>query len=283
MAGRKPLPTPKSTAVVIDDGAVQSALEAADEQQARLEMLRPHLGDLVDRTTDRLWGEVDLLLNRTADDMLQLGQRFLALKEKLPHGDFGVELEKRGITFSTANKFMRASFKFADSANLKTIGKSKMLELAVLDQGEIDELNEGGTVAGLTLDDVECMGVLELRKALRNKSEALTEAETVIEKKNKKIDELDNKLTRKSKKAPWSQEVNDLLTGFVGGANLQLESLAAYHEGLEKLADLLDAGESDDQAEAAARTVMTEITKLHKVSNAIMELVNERIANHIVQ
>ena len=52
--------------------------------------------------------------------------------------------------------------------------KSKLIELLVLDDDQVAELNEGGTVAGITLDDVATMSVSDLRKTLR---EARAEAE----------------------------------------------------------------------------------------------------------
>ena len=45
--------------------------------------------------------------------------------------------------------------------------KSKLIELLVLDDDQVAELNDGGTVAGITLDDVAAMSVSDLRKALR--------------------------------------------------------------------------------------------------------------------
>ena len=52
--------------------------------------------------------------------------------------------------------------------------KSKLIELLVLDDDQVAELNDGGTVAGITLDDVAAMSVSDLRKALR---EARADAE----------------------------------------------------------------------------------------------------------
>lgn len=54
-----------------------------------------------------------------------------------------------------------------------SLGQTKLLELTLLDDDEIDELKESGSVRGITLDAMDCMSVSEMRAALKNaKSEA---------------------------------------------------------------------------------------------------------------
>lgn len=55
----------------------------------------------------------------------------------------------------------------------------------VLDNEELDELADGGTVAGLTLDDVDRMSVRELRQALREARETNAAQQRVLADKMK--------------------------------------------------------------------------------------------------
>ena len=74
--------------------------------------------------------------------------------------------EPGGVEFSNAS----TSTHLIEAAG----NKSKLIELLVLDDDQVAELNDGGTVAGITLDDVAAMSVSDLRKALR---EARADAE----------------------------------------------------------------------------------------------------------
>lgn len=64
---------------------------------------------------------------------------------------------------------MQASTKYLSPAlkpnvpTLAHLGKAKLFELMTEDDEELAELADGGTVAGLTLDDVDRMSVRELR------------------------------------------------------------------------------------------------------------------------
>lgn len=55
----------------------------------------------------------------------------------------------------------------------------------VLDNEELDELADGGTVVNLTLDDVDRMSVRELRQALREARETNAAQQRVLADKTK--------------------------------------------------------------------------------------------------
>ncbi|HCS0682725.1 TPA: hypothetical protein OPX89_004520, partial [Salmonella enterica subsp. enterica serovar Typhi] len=59
-----------------------------------------------------------------------------------------------------------------------------------------------GTVAGLTLDDVDRMSVRELRQALREARETNAAQQRVLADKNEKIDSLSTRLEKKSRIQP---------------------------------------------------------------------------------
>ncbi|QLB15865.1 hypothetical protein A6B39_10600 [Mannheimia granulomatis] len=138
--------------------------------------------------------------------MLEFGRVLIILKEHLAHGEFTETVQTEfGITRSTASRFMQATIKFCGDGlqdttpKLVQLGKSKLLELMAQDDDDLKELAEGGTIANLTLDEVDRMSVQELRKALRN-ARADREAQgKLIADKDNKINELATKLTKKEK------------------------------------------------------------------------------------
>ena len=118
-------------------------------------------------------------LVRSADEMLAAGRALLVVREHIHHGEWNEFLDRLSIDRTLAKRMQQAALKFSNGATshhlLEAAGnKSKLIELLVLDDDQVAELNEGGTVAGITLDDVATMSVSDLRKTLR---EARAEAE----------------------------------------------------------------------------------------------------------
>lgn len=142
------------------------------------------------------------------DAFFEFGRILVVLKEHTPKGHFH-ELVKRefNIDPSVARRMIQATVKFCSPELLKSapkliaLGKSKLFELMSEDSEDLAELAEGGSVNGLTLDDVDRMTVSELRAALKETREDVEAARKVAEDKNKKIDTLTEQLTRSRLKA----------------------------------------------------------------------------------
>jgi hypothetical protein len=156
-------------------------------------------------TVGGLEEEIKFYQRRSVEAVLETGKRLLLLKEITEHGGFMASLEGLGISQGLANKFMSATVKFSNSSTstiltLPNINHSKLLELMVLDEGEIEALAEGNTVRGLKLDDVDCMSVSELRTALRKAKreqdeEAATRAE-MLRRRDERINRLEEENAR---------------------------------------------------------------------------------------
>lgn len=129
---------------------------------------------------------------RTAEACLELGKRLVLLKEASLHGEFLPRLELLGIERKSAHRFMNVASKFANvstSRHLKLInGQSTLLELLVLDDEEVTELAETGTVRGMAADDIANMGVRELRANLREARAEKIATDKLLETKNKLLD-----------------------------------------------------------------------------------------------
>ena len=70
------------------------------------------------------------------------------------------------------------------------LGKAGLFELMSEDDGELAELAEGGTVAGLSLDDIDTMSVREVRAALRECASRARPRIALLATKNEQLDKL---------------------------------------------------------------------------------------------
>lgn len=165
-------------------------------------------------TVGALEDEIRFYQRRSVEACIELGKRLLVLKELTPHGEFSQRAELLGFAPRMAQKFMAATLKFAKANSnslLKASGtQSKLLELLILDDGEIEALESGETVRGVTLDKIETMSVSELKKALREANERMEAKDKVIADKTETINSQAEKLalaeTKKQNDPPTSVE-----------------------------------------------------------------------------
>ena len=150
-------------------------------------------------TVGALEDRIRFYQGRTVEAVLEMGKCLLILKEMCPHGEFVQRIELLGFHKRTAQRFMQATLKFTKSDKKSLLhaidSQSKLLELIALDDDELETLNSGESVGGITLDDIDTMSASELKKEIK-KLRAENEAkEEILATKNRKIDELDAKLS----------------------------------------------------------------------------------------
>lgn len=159
-------------------------------------------------------------VRQTMEGMFELGRALIVLKEHMGHGRFRETTEKElGIHYREAARLMAATQRFATpqmqkaAPKLMDLGKSKLLELLVEEDVTLIGLAEGEEVNGMTLDDVDRMTIKELRVALRESRETAEAKDKVIADKNKKVDELAEKLAKKQTgvKEPKAEDVGNEL------------------------------------------------------------------------
>lgn len=182
-------------------------------------------------------------VRQTMEGMFELGRALIILKEHTEHGRF-MEIVKSqfGIGHAETARLMSATQRFATpqmqkaAPKLMDLGKSKLLELLVEEDVTLVGLAEGEEVNGMTLDDVDRMTVRELRVALRESRETAEAKDKVIADKNKKVDELAEKLAKKQTgvKEPKAEDVGSELT-------MRLSSLeVGIRSEVSRLKDLFD-------------------------------------------
>ncbi len=165
------------------------------EQEASVRALAVQLGyqlpaDCTD--PDLIQRDIAANMRRSVEACLEVGRGLTVLKAACEHGQFLPRLEVLGIDRKVAAKFMQTAAKFASRSGpvLKAIGsQTKLFELLILDDEQIDELELSGQTGELTLDDVASMSVKELRAALREARESYSAQGEVMARKNRELDE----------------------------------------------------------------------------------------------
>lgn len=214
--GRNPLPSAIRPPLDINNEVLQGDLEKSAALPATLAEIEKNVAALAKDlaydgalTAESLEEEIKFYQRRSVEAVLEMGKRLLLLKEVAGHGSFVERIEALGIGERMAQRFMASTLKFSKASStslltLPNLNQGKLLELLVLDDGEIEALNNGDQVRGIVLDDVDCMSVSELRRALRlakadqdtrlaAKDKLLADKQLKIENQNKELDELGRK------------------------------------------------------------------------------------------
>lgn len=184
--GRKPNAiTPLAEPPVMNDDALQASSSAlttlsvqvnAHETAVRQLALRVGYMLPADCTDpDLIQRDIAANMRRSVEACLEVGRGLAVLKQACEHGQFIPRLNALGIEASIAQRFMQAAIKFSNTASTQLLSaagnQTKLFELLVLDDDQVDELEQTGQTGGLALDDVASMSVKELREALRKERE----------------------------------------------------------------------------------------------------------------
>ncbi|PHM24607.1 DUF3102 domain-containing protein [Xenorhabdus ehlersii] len=179
-------------------------IQLADDLQVNLNAMTTHrlqimeqFGDGLPYDCNRIVHEAKFYMAQSAEAMLEAGKRLIILKENEPHGEFvDIVRDQLGLEPRIAQKMAQAALKFlspgleAKAKTFSLLGRSKLYELMLEDDEELSELAEGGTVAGLTLDDIDRMSVRELRKALRDTRNDLEISRQAVQEKKELVSNL---------------------------------------------------------------------------------------------
>ena len=182
-------------------------------------------------------------MRQTVEGMFELGRVLIVLKEHMTWEKFADVCEVFGMSVRAAQQLTQATRRFATpqmqkaQSKLMELGKSKLLELLVEEDETLTELADGGEVNGMTLDDVDRMTVRELRAALRESRDTAEAKDKIIADKNKKVDELAEKLAKKQTgKEPKPEDVGSELTMQLSGLEVAARSdLSRFAEVFEQM------------------------------------------------
>lgn len=226
---RKPLSSPAVVDVVVaeqDFGQAMTAMrqegqalaDARLQQAAAVRAVAAQvgyqlLGDCTD--PDMIQRDIAANMRRTAEAMFQVGLGLICLKEACPHGEFMARLEVLRFEPRAAQRYMQVARRLSNASTsthlLKVVeSQSKLLELIVLDDEQIEELELTGQTGELQLDDVATMSVKELRKAVRElKAERQASEERIAAHRQQRDDA--EAQARGFRKLPADEQVDTLL------------------------------------------------------------------------
>lgn len=222
--GRKPETITIETALVASDEDIaqmadriknvreheQATALARSQQDAAVRAVAHQLGyqlpaDCTD--PDLIQRDISANMRRSVEACLEVGRGLRVLKEACEHGQFVARLEVLGLERNVAARFMHAATKFSNaptSAHLmKAIGnQSKLFEMLVLDDDQVEELELTGQTGELSLDDIATMSVKELRAALREARAEHQAVQEISAEKTAEIERLREERIRIRKQPP---------------------------------------------------------------------------------
>lgn len=129
-------------------------------------------------------------------ELFAIGARLLLLREQCPHGEFLRRLEVLEMDPRAAQRYMQVALKFPNAtsnAHLAKLGRTKLFELAMLDDDILAVLESEGTVLGYKADDLDRMSVKEMRAKLKEALATNEATDKLLAAKDKKLNMLSRK------------------------------------------------------------------------------------------
>jgi hypothetical protein len=200
------------TQTIAEESSALNAVAIAEQQQnARIRAVALRVGyqipgDAID--PDLIQRDIAANMRRSVEACLEVGRGLAVLKEACPHGQFMARLDVLGIETRVAQRFMQSAIKFSNASStplLKAAGnQTKLFEMLVLDDEQIDELALEGQTGELKLDDVATMSVKELRAKLREAKQEKEAMQRLLQDKNATLDQF---ITSKPVTQGWHERV----------------------------------------------------------------------------
>lgn len=121
---------------------------------------------------DALTTEILILKQRTAQNIIEIGKRLIAVKESLPHGDWGKYLEEKvDVSQWTANKFMKVAKENSNCGTYNNLSQSKVFALLSMPQEERETFVKENPVNEMTTRELQ-QAIKDRDKAVKEKNNA---------------------------------------------------------------------------------------------------------------
>lgn len=217
---------------------------AVSQQDAMVRAVAQRLGyqlpaDCTD--PDLIQRDIAANMRRSVEACLEVGRGLVVLKESCPHGQFISRLDVLGLDHSVAKRFMQAAAKFSNGATshhlTNAIGnQSKLFEMLVLDDEQIEELELTGQTGELKLDDIATMSVKELRAKLREERAERAATERLLADKRSELENTKRKVAKLELRMPtWDERTDDFKREISERQNLLDKLIAAHLEASKAL------------------------------------------------
>lgn len=268
------------------------ARQAVNGHEAAIRLLASRIGyqlpgDGID--PDLIQRDIAANMRRSVEACLEVGRGLRVLKEACEHGQFSARLDVLGIDKHVASRFMQSAVKFSklpSTATLRAIGnQTKLFEMLVLDDEQIEELELTGTTGELSLDDIASMSVKELRTALREARQQAESTDRILAEKNRKIDDLARAGDRGPAVPPWDERfagLNDEIASIGSVTDECLGKQLLFIEAAEALAQQSPAG-GLGAAKSSVRRIGEQIERICNLAAQLRFEYETRLAGYIAQ
>lgn len=218
---------------------------AVTQQDAMVRAVAQRLGyqlpaDCTD--PDLIQRDIAANMRRSVEACLEVGRGLRVLKEACQHGQFVARMEVLGLEESVARRFMQAAMKFSNRASTHVLeaagNQTKLFEMLVLDDEQIEELELTGQTGELKLDDIATMSVKELRGKLREERAERAATEKLLADKRNELENTKRKVAKLELRMPtWDERTDDFKREISERQNL-LDKLIAAHLEASKALDV---------------------------------------------
>lgn len=237
------------------------------EQERALASLSERFGDGRPFDLTRAESQYDAEVERAGAAIIRAGCWLVLIKEHLKPGEWLAWLARKEIGTRQAQRFMQLARTYWTPNREKLVerlGHSKALLLVAEDDEPLDELADGGTYAGLSVDELACCTKAELADLVRKeRAERKADAEAkdrLLADKNKHIDDLAERLTR----AETGRNTPDGLTG-QQAQRLESTVIAACAALLDLQQAAVEIGERADAPEPLTQACAAALLRVRAV------------------
>jgi hypothetical protein len=191
---RTPDQTDAVAAAAVDHAALDEAGAAATTLGLQVALVEQQFPVDIPYQLDLYVSAIRQRATESAQRLLEIGRMLIVIREREPREVYQDAVERAGLSPRFAQRAMQAALKLADHAAIQSLGVSKALELLSEEDEVLADLEGGGTLAGLTLDEIDRMSVRELRATLREErreraDEKAAEAD-IVRRKDERINAL---------------------------------------------------------------------------------------------
>ncbi len=251
---------------------------------------------------DLIQRDISANMRRSVEACLEVGKGLAVLKTACGHGNFIARLDVLGVDRVVAFKFMQSAKKFSNVSSTKHLtqaigSQTKLFEMLVLDDEQLEELELTGQTGELSLDDVATMSVKELRAALRQAKQDADFAGEQLQKERQRADKAEKKLAGKR---PVVVPLDERILPFkeeIGKRQALIESgIEAHHEAVKALDtwwtdEVTQAEGYDPEAPAplprsvalVALTLQDSINRLAELLGAAQHAFEERFGDDLAE
>ncbi|URX63277.1 hypothetical protein KR767_04190 [Luteibacter anthropi] len=224
-----------------DDGINHDALEQAGQALAEH---AGHIAAIDQQFSVPMRYNLDAYIDRikqnaaeSAQRLIEIGMMLIQIREREAQGTWIKALEDIGMGVRFAQRAMQTAAKLHDLPRLQSLGVTKALELLSEDDDTLVELEQGGTLAGYTVDELDQMSVRELKAALRAERKEREEEKSADEEIIRAKDERINKLTRDRRKSSGQDQLRQQAEDLLRDADEAVVEATSHLARLRKVGD----------------------------------------------